>query len=271
MVSAHGLFHDVQWVAADLRHGIEPGELKAIGAQHLQLHLQLEHVGQGEVGIEQANERANGARGVVVLGFAQQQGAAAFEIAQVHVVAQARANHFTRWVDAQHHLGLGVVPGAARVNAHLGAHTHGAHGLRFGEDFGIGPNAHLQILRPHALLHQHPLEFGRLWGAGLYGAQVLAHDALDGLPNRLGLAGVTACPLFDHALNHAGDEGHPGRLEGLQVARCHQPRAIVAALVKTGVVQDLGHRTQIGAGVLANGFGRLGPGQQMAHGGRQRR
>ena len=37
-----------------------------------------------------------------------------------------------------------------------------AHGLRLGEDFGVRPDAHLEVLRPHALVEQDLFELGGL-------------------------------------------------------------------------------------------------------------
>ena len=59
------------------------------------------------------------ARGVVVLGLAQQQRAAALDVAQVDVVAERRAEHRAAAVDGEHDLGLRVIPG--RIGAHAEA------------------------------------------------------------------------------------------------------------------------------------------------------
>jgi hypothetical protein len=79
------------------------------------------HLVQAEAGVEQADEGADRAGGVVVLGLAQQQRAAALDVAQVDVVAQAGADDVAAAVDGQHHLGLGVVPGRVGADADVRA------------------------------------------------------------------------------------------------------------------------------------------------------
>ena len=56
---------------------------EAIWAVNPHYQLYLAHIGDTKTRVEQANEGADGARRIVVLGFARQQGAAAFKIAQV--------------------------------------------------------------------------------------------------------------------------------------------------------------------------------------------
>ena len=112
--------------------------------------------------VEEANQRPDRARRVVVLGLAEQQRAATLEVAQVDVVAQRRAERAAAAVDREHDLGLGVVPGRARVDAHVGAQPHGRHRRRLGEDLGVGSDAHLQVLRPGALRDQHTAEVTNL-------------------------------------------------------------------------------------------------------------
>ena len=75
-----------------------------------QVHRLAAHVVELEAGIEEPDEGADGAGGIVVLGLAQQQRAAPFDVAQVHVVAQRRPDNLATAVDRQHHLGFRVVP-----------------------------------------------------------------------------------------------------------------------------------------------------------------
>ena len=75
---------------------------------------QRAHVVDAEAAVEQAQERPDRAGRVVVLRLAEQQRAAALEVAQVDVVAQRRAPHGAAAVDEQHDLRLRVVPGRLR-------------------------------------------------------------------------------------------------------------------------------------------------------------
>ena len=115
-----------------------------------------------EVRVEQADERADRARRVVVLGLAEQQRAAALEVAQVDVVAERRADGLAVAADDQHDLGLRIVPLRLRMDADLGARADRRHRLRLGEDLGIGADADLEILRPRLLRDQRVLEPRRL-------------------------------------------------------------------------------------------------------------
>ena len=109
--------------------------------------------------VEQADERADRARRVVVLGLAEQQRAAALEVAQVDVVAERGADDAAAAVDGEHDLRLGIVPlptsGWMPISAPV---PDRRHRLRLGEDLGVGPDADFEVLRPHALRDQHVLE-----------------------------------------------------------------------------------------------------------------
>ena len=90
-LAPHRLRHQVERIAADHRERARALHHEAVGPAHLHRQVAAAHVGDAELAVEQADERADGAAAVVVLGLAQQQGAAAFEVAQVDVVAQRRA------------------------------------------------------------------------------------------------------------------------------------------------------------------------------------
>ena len=62
-----------------------------------------------EVVVEEPHERADRTRGIVVFCPSQQQRTATLEVAQVHVIAQARANRATAPVDGEHDLRLRYV------------------------------------------------------------------------------------------------------------------------------------------------------------------
>ena len=60
--------------------------------------------------VEQPNERADRAGCIIVLGLAEQQRAAPFEVAQVHVVAERRTADFAVAVHCKHDFRLRIVP-----------------------------------------------------------------------------------------------------------------------------------------------------------------
>jgi hypothetical protein len=92
LVRGHGLVDQILRVAADAREVVDTLEHEAVQALDTQVHRLAAHVVEREGLVEQSDERTQGTRGVVVLGLAQQQGAAPFDVAQVHVVAQRGAD-----------------------------------------------------------------------------------------------------------------------------------------------------------------------------------
>ena len=84
-------------------------------------NLKLEHgltdVVHREAVVEQADEGADAARGIVVLGLAEEKCAAALEVAQVHVVAERGAHSLALSVADDDDLGLGIVPVGIRADA----------------------------------------------------------------------------------------------------------------------------------------------------------
>ena len=110
------------------------------------------------------------------------------------------------------------------MDADVRTAAHGRQRLPLGENLGVGTNADLEVLRPHALCDQGVLDRARLRRAGTEVTQVAADDGHDRLPHRLGLARVAAGLLLDDALEQAGHERDAARLDRLQVARRQQPR-----------------------------------------------
>ena len=264
---AHCMVHQVERVAADHRqvagrphieHAVCPGD------PHRQ--LAAAYVVDTEVVVEQADEGADGGRCVVVLGLAQQQCAAALEVAQIDVVAEGTAARFAAAVDRQHDFGLGVVPGAFRVQANLCAHADRTQGLRLGEDLGVGADANLKVLRPHALADQHLAQLCGLRRAGLDAAQVVADHGDHRTPHRLCATGIAARLLLDDTLQHRGHERHAGRLDRLQVAGRQQPGRQRVLLSGAGVGKQRGGSGNRWAAELAHGADRVGHLQQLRAG-----
>src|SRR5207248_10999380 len=133
-----------------------------------------------------ADERPDRAGCIIVLGLAQQQRAAAFEVAQVDVVAERRAADFTAAIYHQHDFRLGVVPARIGAHADLRAPADARQRRRLGEDFRVGTDRDLEILRPEPVLDQRVLEPRR--------AVASRHDRAD----------RTADALFDAATNLGG-------------------------------------------------------------------
>ena len=99
------------------------------------------------------------------------------------------------------------------------------HRLRLGEDFRIRPDSDLQILAPGALLDQYFFQPHRLCGARLQLSQIVTDEPGHLGADRAGGVHVAAGTLLDHAFQHGDGEGHPGRLDRLQVDGGEQPRA----------------------------------------------
>jgi hypothetical protein len=204
---------------------------------------------------------------VVVLGLGQQQGAAAFDVAQVDVVAQGGAHDLAAAVHGQHDLGFGVVPAGFGQHADLRARPHRGHGRRLGEDLGVGTYAHLQVLRPLAALDQFGLQPGGLGRARAQARQVGADQRLHADADFLGAAGVAARLFLDHPLQQADGEGDARRLDGLQVARRQQPGAGLSRQVRGHQGARVAQRFPCGAGGQRHAVRAV---QQVRHGGRNR-
>ncbi len=156
VVPPDGLRHEVGRVAADLAHRRAALHAEAVGALDRHRELRRPHVVEAEAVVEEPDERPDGAGGVVVLGLAEQERRAPLDVAQVHVVAEARAPDPPAAVDRQHHLRLGVVPLRHRMQADRRAPADRRHRLALGEDLGVRPDAHLEILAPQPLAPAAP-------------------------------------------------------------------------------------------------------------------
>src|SRR5207247_6456993 len=123
-------------------------ELITLWTQHIDMDAGLAQVVDSVALVEQANERPDGATGIVVLGLAEQQGAAPLEVAQVDIVAERGPDYLAGTVDRQHHFRLRIVPGRISADADLCANADGRQGLRLVEHFGVGADTDLEVLRP---------------------------------------------------------------------------------------------------------------------------
>src|SRR5688572_30176123 len=184
-------------VAADLRHRTLAFEPEAFLARNLEFHDRLAYVIEGELAVEQPDERPDGAGGVVVLGLAQQKRAAALDVAQIDVVAQRGAEDAPSTIYRENDLGLRVVPCRVRTHAYPVAPAHRRQCRRLGEDLGVGPDGHLEVLRPEAVGDQRLLELLRLLGAGLHRTDVGTDALAQTVAQTLRLAGVAAATLLD--------------------------------------------------------------------------
>lgn len=88
---------------------------------------------------------------------------------------------------------------------------------RLGEDFGIRPDADLEILRPHALVDQCLLDLGRLRRTGLQIGEAAADQRADTLADRGGAFRIAGRLLLDDALDHRLRKGNAAGLDCLQV------------------------------------------------------
>ncbi len=194
---------------------------------------------QIETIVEQADKGPDGARGAVILGLAQQQGAAPLEIPQVDIVAKGGADNFSGRRDGQHDFRLRVAPGRIGVNADLGADADRRHGLGFGKDLRIRADAHFQILRPQAPFGQNPLDPCRFIGTRHHVGQGSADLGPDGVPDFRRLFRITFGLFLDHPFQHGADECNAARLQRLQVGRCQKIGLPVVAIL-VGAVGDHG-------------------------------
>ena len=86
-----------------------------------------------------------------------------------------------------------------------------------GEDFGIGADGDLQILRPQSIGQQRFLQPRRLRGSWLHRTDIGADTALQGIAHGLRTGRIAAGALFDHSLDGGDRERDAARLDALQV------------------------------------------------------
>ena len=171
-------------------------------------------------------------RGVVVLGLAEQQRAAAFDVAQVDVVAERRAEDAAGTIYREHDLRLGIVPGRIGAHADPVAPADRRQRRRLGEDLRVRADRHFEILRPQSVGDQRRLELLRVFGARLHRADVGADAVAQARAQAVRLAGVAAAAFLDHAL-HGGDrESHAARLDALQVEGREQPHVLARRRIR---------------------------------------
>ena len=125
-----------------------PSSAKPSSPSTRSAHRRRAHVVERERLRRTAQERADRAARVLVLGLAEQQRRAALEIAQVDVVAERRADDARRSKRPPARFRARDCSIAKRVEAGVGAAAHRRHRLGLGEDLGVGADADLEILRP---------------------------------------------------------------------------------------------------------------------------
>ena len=147
----------------------------------------------------------------------------------------------------------------------LGADADPGHRRSLGEHLGVGSDADLEVLRPHAPLDQRRLQRHRLVGARHDAGQVETDALADLAADRVGGGRVPLGLLLDHPLQHAGGEGDPARLDGLQIDRAQEPGPRGIAPVVGRIGQDLRQRADRLARRVAGDRHRVGPVQQLRH------
>ena len=246
MVRPDRVTDEIERIAADEPHRARAVQHEAVRPLDAHRELGLAHVVDREVAIEQADERPDRAGGVVVLGLAEQERAAALEVAEVDVVAECRADRLAAAVHRQHDFRLGIVPLGLGMDADLGAGADRGHRLRLGEDLGIGSDAHFEVLRPRALADQHLLQFGRLGRAGADRGEVVADHRDNRGAHGFRPRRIAARLFLDHPFERARDERDAARLDRLQVARRQQPRRLVGALTGRRIGEQRRERPDAG-------------------------
>src|SRR3569833_3011149 len=98
--------------------------------------------------VEQADERPDRARCIVIFGLAEKQCAAPFEVPQVDVVAERRTADVAPAALDQHDFGFGVVPAGIRPDADFRAPADAGERGWLAEYYGIVSIRDFDILRP---------------------------------------------------------------------------------------------------------------------------
>ena len=158
VIAAARLRCEIGEITADLAHVRRVRDVKTVRAVDLGHEADPSRRVERERVVQYADERSDGARGVVVLGAAEQERAAPLDVAQVHVVAEADADDRPRAVDHEHELGLGIVPDRRGMNPDPRADAHRRHRRALREELRVRADADFEVLGPHALRDEHVSE-----------------------------------------------------------------------------------------------------------------
>ena len=224
VVAVEQLRREVLRITTDLLHGavVVKGET-IVGALHVERHgLVADHVEievAAQMPVEEPDERADGGAAAVVLRTSEEQGAPAFPVPKIHVVAEGRADHASIGRAGEHHLGLRIVPGAVRTDSDRHAGAHRRHRAGLGEDLGVRTEADLEVRTPPAGGDHRLPEPKRLGRTGTQVRHVVADRLEDPGAGPGGERRIAVRGLLDHPLQHALDEGDARGLDGLEVHR----------------------------------------------------
>jgi hypothetical protein len=94
VMPADHLIDQLLRIAADLADIARAFEHEAVGARDVERDARAAHVVEREGAVEQADEGSDRRRGVVVLGLGEEERGAPLDVAQVHVIAERRADDF---------------------------------------------------------------------------------------------------------------------------------------------------------------------------------
>jgi hypothetical protein len=199
-----------------------------------------------------------------LLSLALPKQSAPFDVAQVDVVAQEAPSTW-RLLTARTISGSGLFQADDGSKPTCAPQPTGRHGLRLGEHFRIGTDAHFHVLRPGATLLQLLLQALRRLRAGTQGRQIAAQSILQRAAQAGGTRRVAARLLLDHALEQADGERHAAGLDRLQIAWRQQQRPIRRRLQR--LRHQRLHWTERGARRMAGDAQRIVALEQLGHGG----
>ena len=164
---------------------------------------------------------------------------ATFEVAQVHVVAEGRADDPTVRGDHEDGLRLGVVPGGRSADPDPVARPDRGQHRRLREHLRIRPDGDLEVLRPESVLDESGLEAASPVAARSDGAQVLADRVAEPVAEALHLAHLPAGAFLDDPFDGADGERDAARLDDLEVDGAQPPRGVPPRLVWARPADDL--------------------------------
>lgn len=212
-------------ITADFAHSTLALEPKTVSAEDFKLDHCATDIIHRKFVVEEPDKRSDRTGRVIVLGFAKQQCASSFKVAQIHIVAERRAAYFTPTVHDQHNFGLGIVPVGIRPHADLGTPTYARQRRRLGEDLGVGTDGDFKILRPEPIVDQCALEVHCALAAGHNSMDCSTNCLLELGANFGSSAEIASSALLDHPLDRRNGKGDASRFDGLQIDRRQEPLA----------------------------------------------
>ena len=225
-----------------------PSRRKPSGPSTISVTVMARTVVEREARVEEAQERTDRAAGIVVFRLGQQQRRAAFDIAQVDVVAERRADDAAVGGDGEHDFRLGIVPVRQRMQPASMPVPTAAIVCALEKISASGP------MPTSRYWHHMPRAISTSLSCAPRASRAAAPEGRRRRCRTMSLRiafrrlRIAARALLDHPLDHRDGEGHARRLDRLEVDGSEQPRLRGVAFIGRRVGENVFERAEPFAG-----------------------